>query len=425
MPSYDANEPSDSVKAYHKALYEFLALYIKTSPGASALLRVAQFPKEYKSALIKSHGVPEALLQPPLLDGKEEDLIEDYVKLLVSKMDEWSGTLMKTEMEAFVVRAEAPESDDKEHFHTQGVVILFQMLNQQLELALDSNQGSILLRLVGEANRVLRAVQAQWSRVLASEFRKFAEKKDDVVPGFVEYVMALANDMVTSARNTEAINNRLEPLVSEKYAIPIRDHLAEAQDGFLEVAKECVQILIDSVFSDLLPATKSLLTPAWYTEDPMSQVTLTLNEYMDDDYRPHLDQELWKLLVEDIVDKFIFTYLVAICRCTKLRIPQAVDRIRADIDKAVDLFVKFKPGAGLRDDFQVLEDVLTLIGASKMMVFLEVRPLHSHRAGRRLTSRAVLALPQGVRHERLFRRRHHEGARRPRSERRIGHHGQH
>ncbi|KAI5478010.1 exocyst complex component sec6 [Pseudohyphozyma bogoriensis] len=362
------------MKAYHKALYDFLATWVKSGPDAGSLLRLAQYTKEYKTTVLKEMGVPEDLVTPPLLDGKEQDLIEQYFKMIVKKMDEWSANLMKTEVAEFKTREQPPEIDADGFYGMQGAVILFQMLNQQVDLALDSNQGLILARVVEEANRVMRDIQAQWLKILEADFKKQVEKPEEVPGGLVEYVMALANDQIKSADFTEALNNRLEPLVSAKYKTIITDKLNDAMDGYLDVAKKCVQVLIDVVFNDLKPATKTLLTQSWYTEDPMTQIIETLKDYMVEDYQTHLNPNLFDLLIEDIIDTFLITYLTAIRRSPKLRIPQSIDRMRRDIDVAFDFFSVFKPRKELEAYFDVLESVLTLVSASKMMVFLDYWP---------------------------------------------------
>lgn len=326
--------------------------------------------------MIKELEVPADWLDPPLLDGREQGLIEDYLKLIVLKMDEWTANLMKTEVAEFIAREQPPEVDADGQYGMQGAVILFQMLNQQIDLALDSNQGQILARVVEDANRVMRGVQSQWLKLIDAEFKKLVEAKnpDDVPGGLVEYVMALANDQIKSADFTEALNLRLEPLVSSKYKIVIADKLNDAMDGYLDVAKRCVQVLIDAVFNDLKTATKKVFQPAWYTDDPMVQIIETLKDYMVEDYQTHLNPNLFDLLIEDMIDAFLVAYLVAIRKASKIRVPQAVDRMRHDIDKAKEFFKIYKSKKELESYFDVLESVLTLISASKMMVFLDVSP---------------------------------------------------
>ncbi|GAA6053135.1 hypothetical protein JCM3770_002871 [Rhodotorula araucariae] len=366
------------VKGYHKALYDFLATFVKSGPDAATLLRLSQFTKEYAKTMTKELGVDGDWLEPALLDGNEGALLDDYFALITNKMDEWTANLMKAESGDFLARAEPPETDPDGYYGMQGAVILFQMLNQQVDLALDSNQAAVLARVVDEANRVMRGVQRRWLALVDAEYRRRIAGDETLPAGLDEYVMALANDQIKSADFTEALSNRVEPLVSAKYKGAIVDKLNDAMDGFLDVAKRGVQVLIDVVFHDLRPATKVLLSPAWHTApqdgaDPMRQIVETLQDYMDD-YQVHLNPNLFDLLVEDILDTFLITYLVAVRRATKLRIPLAAERMRADIDLAFAFFLAYKPKQELVSYFDVLESVLTLLSASKMMVFLDYWP---------------------------------------------------
>ncbi|BGP17883.1 hypothetical protein JCM10213_000961 [Rhodosporidiobolus nylandii] len=381
------------IKGYHKALYDFLKEYVKSGPDAATLLRLSQFTKEYKSTMVKELEVDPAWLEPPLLDGNEAHLIDDYFSLVSKKMDEWTANLMKGEVDDFVKRETQPEEDADGYYSMQGAIILFQMLNQQVDLALDSNQAAVLARVVDEANRVMRGVQQQWLNLLNQEYDKQIKAQDKgqydlIIGGLAEYTMALANDQIKCADFTEALNIRLEPLVSNKYKGPIADKLNDSMDGFLDVAKRCVQVLIDLVFNDLRPATKALLQPGgiWYTalpaskrsaedpQGPMEQIVLTLKDYMVEDYQAHLNPNLFDLLIEDILDTFLITYLVAVKKAGKLKMPAAVERMRADIDMAFEFFLQYKSRKELEGYFDVLESVHTLVSASKMMVFLDYWP---------------------------------------------------
>lgn len=102
----------------------------------------------------KGLQIPPELLAPALLDGREQSLIEDYLGLIVRKMDEWSNNLMRTETRDFVERNDPPETDADAMYGMQGAVIMFQsafvapwlvsrahmhtVVNQQVELACDS-----------------------------------------------------------------------------------------------------------------------------------------------------------------------------------------------------------------------------------------------------------------------------------------------
>ena len=364
-PDYDIF--SLYIREYHKAFNTIVKTIAGMKTEASVLLTLYEWLKEYKGNMKELNISPE-LMEPPLLDGKEQDLIEDYVKLIIQKLDEWSTNLMKTEVAEFIKREEPPEVDSDGLYGTQGGVILFQMVNQQIDLATESGQGAILARVVGETNRVMRGIQAQWSQVIDAEFKKQMEKPEEVVGGLVEYCIALANDQIKSADFCEALLARVEPLVSAKYQTTINERLNNAIDGYLDIAKKCMQTLIDLIFNDLKPATKNLFQAPWY-DGIMRQVVETMRDYMTD-YQSYLNPVLLDLLVEDLTDTFLLTYLNALANSAKLKMPAAAERFKEDITEVYAFFITLSPPADVDARFQVLEMILAMLEASKDIAFL-------------------------------------------------------
>ncbi|KAJ7091315.1 exocyst complex component sec6 [Mycena belliarum] len=356
------------VREYHKALNGTIKALVAAEPGASVLLTLFEWLKEYKKDM-KELNVPSELLEPPLLDGKEQYLIEDYLMVIIKKLDEWSANLMKTEVEEFTARRDPPELDSDGLYGSQGgAAILFQMVNQQVDLATESGQGAILARVVSEANRVMRGIQEQWVKVIETELKKQMDKPEEVAGGLVEYVIALANDQIKSADYAEALLARLEPLVSEKYRVTINERLNDAIDGYLDVAKKCTQSLIDIIFNDLKPAAKSLFQPAWY-DGIMQQIVETMRDYMTD-YQTYLNPSLVELLVEDLLDAFLVIYLNGLANSPKLKMPAATERIKQDVSVVFSFFSTLKPARELEAYFDVVEKILALLEASKDIVFL-------------------------------------------------------
>jgi hypothetical protein len=359
------------VKNYHKALNETVKAIVASEPPASILLTIHAWQKQYKRDM-QDLEIPVEWLTPPILDGKEQSLIEDYVKLIIQKLDEWTANLMKTETQDFVAREQELEVDENGLYRMQGSVILFQMVNQQVDLAIESSQGGVLARVVTECSRVMRQTQDQWTKLIDAELKKSIEKPEEATGGLVEYVMALANDQIRSADFAEALSNRLEELVSSKYKSVINEQLNEAIDGYLDVAKKCTQVLIDAVFNDLKPATKQLFQPTWY-DGIMTQIIVTMGDYLAD-YQTFLNPNLFEIFLEDVLDTFILTYLTSLRRCPKLRMPAASDMIRADIDEAFQFFSTYKSAGELEAYFEVVEMLLSLLTASKSLVFLSYWP---------------------------------------------------
>jgi exocyst complex component 3 len=328
--------------------------------------------KEYKTNMAELEITPE-WISPPLLDGKEQQLVEDYVGVILKKMEEWTSNLMRDEEREFISREQPVEIEEGGAYGMQGAVIMFQMINQQIDLAADSGQGGVLARVVNEANRVMRSSQERFMRLVESELNKVLDKPDEAPPGLVEYVIALANDQIKSADYAEALGGRLEPIVSKKYATVISAKIDDAINGYLDVAKACTQTLIDLIFNDLKQVTKTFFAPSWYVDRPIGLVVETMRDYLSD-YQEHLNPSIFDLLLDDIIAAFLVTYLVALRKSAKLRMNVLVNRMRDDIGDVFKLFSEFKPKDELELSFEVVELVLGLLEASKEMFVLSYWP---------------------------------------------------
>jgi hypothetical protein len=355
------------VREYHKTLNATLKKLLEDKPDPPVLLVLHSWLKEYKKDM-KELKIPPELLEPPLLEGKDANLIEDYLQAIISKLDQWTQNLMETETKQFIARTDPPEVDGDGLYGMQGAVILFQMVNQQVDLAMESGQGGILARVVTESSRVMRGTQDQWVKLVDSEYKKQVDKPEEVSSGLGEYCIALANDQIKCADYAEALSARLEPLVSEKYKVVINERLNDAIDGYLDVAKKCTQTLIDIIFIDIKPALKQLFQPAWY-DGIMVQIVETMKDYMSD-YQQYLNSSILELLVEDLLDAFLVSYLTALANAPKLRMATAVDRIKEDIGLAFEFFSTLKPAKELETYFEVVELALALLEASKSLAFL-------------------------------------------------------
>ena len=92
--------------------------------------------------------------------------------------------------------------------------------------------------------------------------------------------------------------------MSEKYKVVISERLNVAIEGYLDVAKKDTQTLIDLIFNDPKPATKRLFGATWYN-GIISQSIKTIRDYMS----AYLNSSILELLVEDLLDTFLITYL--------------------------------------------------------------------------------------------------------------------
>ncbi|KAI9492343.1 exocyst complex component Sec6-domain-containing protein [Zychaea mexicana] len=251
------------VLEYHRHTYDFLNHMVNQNLDAGTILRLLRFVRDYYSTMSTRLGVTEELLEPQLLDGQEQSLVDEYLSLVRSRLVEWTSNLMSAESRDFVQRNQPPDMTSDGQYGMTGAVDMFQIINQQIDVAADANQGKLLYLVVNECHKVMKDSQSFWKRLLASETRKQLEEPEQAPEGFVEYVMAMSNDQIKCADFAEEILNRIIPLVEGKYKAQVQDKLTTAVDGYMQIAASGREALLEVTFNDVKPVFHELFTPRW------------------------------------------------------------------------------------------------------------------------------------------------------------------
>ncbi|CAG8472560.1 9914_t:CDS:2 [Diversispora eburnea] len=360
------------VLAYHRHLYNIFDKMVKSDPDAGTILRLIRWVRQYYKRMNKEFRVSEDILEPPLIDGNEQGLINDYLDLIKGKLVEWMNNLMNDETKDFVERSKPPELDTNQLYGLSGSVIMFQMVNQQIDVAAESGQGKILADVVKVCAEVMKKSQQTWMTLLKSELKKQIEKPNDAPAGFVEYVIALGNDQIRCADFTEAVVQRLQPLLSEKYRNQITNDLNETMDGFLIIARAAKDTLLDVVFNDLKLPFSQIYTSSWYQDDPMLLIIETIKDYNNTDFQPHMNEYLLDKLMTNILERFIIAYIEAIKnKGAKFKKPECLTKTKNDVGTALTFFQQHIPPLELKNTFDVIDRMHQLIESNRKSIFLD------------------------------------------------------
>lgn len=362
------------VQAHHRALGDLFQMHVPLETAeAASLLELYHVANEHESRMLQAEReVDSAWLEPSLLGGREKNIIDDYATLLTRKMDDWTATLMYDEITAFVNRERPPEETAEGMYQMSSCVILFRMLHQQMDLAAQTGNPDLLVRVIDHACVVMHNTQAQWMQTVQQEFKKqtTAKRPEEVNGGLVEYMMALANDQLASADQSEALLHRIEPMVAQEHRAHVREVLDNTLNGFLDISKHCVQLLVEIVLFDLRPAFKDLFTfPAWYIEGTTTMITETVRDYASD-YAARLEPNLYDVLSDDLVTRLLTAYLTTLRRSARLRMPKAAERFKMDVSELGNLISHLRPADEAQQRVEVLHMIHAILHAAPSMIFL-------------------------------------------------------
>jgi len=197
------------------------------------------------------------------------------------------------------------------------------------------------------------------------------KKPDEVPPGFVDYVIALANDQIRCADFTDEVLNRLTPLLSEKYRNQINNDLEETMKGFLSVARAAKDTLLDVVFNDLKKPFSQFYTSDWYQENPMLLIIETIKDYTFD-FCTHLNEYLRDKIMTNTLERFIIAYIEAMRnKGAKFKKQECITRMVKDKATAYEFFQKHIPSKELNNSFDLLARIHTLVESPRKSIFLD------------------------------------------------------
>ncbi|KAI8377011.1 exocyst complex component Sec6-domain-containing protein [Blakeslea trispora] len=358
------------VLEYHRHTYDLLNRLIAQDLDAGTILRLLRFVRDYYTTMSTRLGVTEELLEPQLLDGQEQPLVDEYLKLVRRTLVEWTSNLMQSESTHFVNRDEPPEMSPDGQLGLPGAVDLFQIINQQIDVAADANQGKLLYLVISECHKVMKDSQSFWKKLLHSELQKQFDTPNEVPIGFLEYTMALANDQIKCSDYANDMLIRVPPIVDANYKTQVEDKLSTAIDGYLQIAVSAREALLEITFADVKSVFQDLFSTRWYEQPLIPSVIETLRDYCND--FAHLNQFIFEKLVHDMLDRFLMLYLEAMRHKTaKFQMPTCLERIENDVRLSFSFFAELTSPEEMEERFDVIDKIHNLLNSSRRMIFVD------------------------------------------------------
>lgn len=388
-------------QVYYKNLNKIFTDLVNSEPETSMILNILDFDKEFFKFLNKELECSKEEIDGAtslLGDTAKQQLLDDYLNLILQKMQEWINNLEQSEFEIFKERKQPPQSDSENLLYLDSTKTCFQMFTQQVEVAADSGQVKILLGVVESFCKLLIDRQNKWILLINSEVNHWldfthqlennpvlatmnkqeqaeyiAKNNSTDAPklatpcsgGLIEYLIAVANDQMKAADYAVAISTKFGELVSKSNSRIINDHIEGTLDGFASVAKTNTNGLLRIIFDDLVIPYKEIFSKSWYTGNQAHQIRDTLNEYLTD-ISDQMNPYVFSTFIENVIEKTILQYLNALkyAHHFKTKNGKFVDKLQDDASIFFKMFCEHVSPEDLQtvvsDKFKFLEYFLEL-----------------------------------------------------------------
>jgi hypothetical protein len=162
---------------------------------------------------------------------------------------------------------------------------------------------------------------------------------------------------------TEAISNKYGSMVSKKYQTSINENLEKGIDGFANLAKQCCDAISVLILNDLNSVFDKIFDKVWLNEKNENVVQIicdTIYEYLGE-FRENMNQYLFEILVEEIVEECILRYLKNLHKETNIFKEKNKDKflelVRNDFKNFYEMFIQFLDDKStIESKFKIIEE---------------------------------------------------------------------
>ncbi|XP_019395577.1 PREDICTED: exocyst complex component 3 [Crocodylus porosus] len=317
-------------------------------------------------------------LTPLISQPAVDQLLSKYMSTLTSNIIGWLRKALETDRKDWIKETE-PEADQDGYYQTTLPAIVFQMFEQNLQVAAQISEDlkmKVLLLCLQQMNSFLTRYREE------AQFYKEEHLKNRQYPQcYVQYMIAVINncqtfkDSIISLKR-KYLKNEMEGGMPSSHA---------NMDMILDVtAKEGCSSLLDEVFMDLEPHLNELMTKKWLMgSNAVGTICVTVEDYFNDFAR--IKKPYKKIMTLEAHRRVVVEYIRAIM-LKRISFKNAEER-KEGAEKMIKeaeqfrfLFKKLAAGSG--EDTEGLCDIIVAIAeviklTDPSLLFLEVSTLVS------------------------------------------------
>lgn len=292
---------------YHRCLSNYLVQELVPNLEGNEYITLLHWINQYEGPELLGHpdlgfSVREEHLDPLLTDQIVEEVTTKYLATVEKNYKEWLANTIIHESKDWDTDHQ-PETDNSGHYQTTTPLIVFQMIDQHLQVAISVNMDLV--------NRVLL--------ISMKHLTDFAKQYHDAV---VRYARShFDNRTVHFTWNMVAISNNCTSLMDNalkfqrKYKkddisqLKTDKAFSDAIKSFERLKEESIVFLIKEVLLDIDREISKVGTPEWFdgSASIIENVTLTLEDYygdycfLKDDNFDALKQQLLRALAKSYI----------------------------------------------------------------------------------------------------------------------------
>lgn len=247
-------------------------------------------------------------LGPLLSNAVVESLNEAYLKTTERNMQSWLSKMVQSEAQDWLTE-KPPEMDVDGYYQTSLPIILFQMLDQNLQVAAQMEVG-MEVQILDTCVTALMDFALEYESAIKSYKSKHFENRT-VLQFFEAYMAAIVNNCQSITEFAEQMKNQKRAELPNAFDEKKVNNFDEVIGAFRKLGEEVCILLLDGVFQDLQEFTSDLINKKWLSSNVIVDTMICTIEDYHHDY-VHLKPKYSNFIMVKAEERIILEYVKAI-----------------------------------------------------------------------------------------------------------------
>lgn len=308
-------------------------------------------------------NVDASLVQNLIKPEQLKQMESEYLNTMQKNYDDWLNNALEKEKSSWTTGAMPEEEDNEKYYHTSAPVIIFQMIDQHLQVTNTIHAETTYNALVMSIRQVTRYGENYRQGIGA--FREMYFRDRSQIPFFTQHI-------ITAMNNCQQMIDLAQQMMQLYWPKSRSDNYEEFEKllkTYQELRKTTAEVLLDEAFLDLEVHFRELFTPPWLTsKQAVDTICVTLADYFSDYSHLRLVNFEYVLMRAQkmVVTRYLRAMLSKKMRVTDAEIDGLVKRITEDANQMQNLFerVNRTPTTKVDSPIQIIPSLATLLSSN-------------------------------------------------------------
>ncbi|XP_075231135.1 exocyst complex component Sec6 [Lycorma delicatula] len=334
------------VSMYHSCLSKHLEEIINNGlEGNEYVSMLSWIVNTYSGPELMQHpdlNIETTTVGPLLKVNVITDLQHKYLKNMKDNYVEWMQKTLDQEKQDWNAGT-PPEADQDSYFHSAAPVIIFQMIDQNLQVTKTISQALTHKALLLSMEQVEQYGKLYRDAIIDFKRKHFEDRSQNEY--FTQYMITIVNNCIHFVELAQQMKQTYWK--TDFHNAESGARFGNLLKAFQDLRNEAAKFLLEEAFLDLATPFQELISTKWVTSSiPIDTICLTLEDYFQD-YK-HLRARNFEYVIQEAENMVVQRYITGMLQKkisfkTYEERRAAGNKILAEVQQLKDMFKKIAP----------------------------------------------------------------------------------